>query len=350
MTNMKKRILLGVVILVILSVSGWYFLQKPTAQTPGQLTLYGNVDLRQVNLAFQVTGQIERMQVTEGTHVKPGQELACVDQTRYQAKLELAQANVAALQAHLDKLIAGNRPQEIAQAKNTYLATQSEAKQAYKTYERLKALLPKKLASQEDVDNAEAKAKALRHQEKATYEAWQVAILGARDEDIAQVRAQIAQAEAEVKLAEKNLTDTQLLSPIDGIVRDRVLEPGDLAQPQQTVMTLALNSPKWVRAYVSETALGQLKLGQPARVRTDSYPDKDYSGWIGYISPTAEFTPKTVQTEELRTQLVYQVRVFTCDPDSELRLGMPATVSLDLHTPPLNDPRCDAQPDNLADN
>ncbi len=101
------------------------------------------------------------------------------------------------------QLIAGNRPQEIAQAKNTYLATQSEAKQAYKTYERLKALLPKKLASQEDVDNAEAKAKALRHQEKATYEAWQVAILGARDEDIAQVRAQIAQAEAEVKLAEK---------------------------------------------------------------------------------------------------------------------------------------------------
>ncbi len=72
---------------------------------------------------------------------------------------------------------------------------------------------------------------------------------------------------------------------------------------------------------MSETALGQLKLGQPARVRTDSYPDKDYSGWIGYISPTAEFTPKTVQTEELRTQLVYQVRVFTCDPDSELRLG-----------------------------
>ena len=116
-------------------------------------------------------------------------------------------------------------------------------------------------------------------------------------------------------------------------IRDRLLEPGDMVSPQTPVLTLALTDPVWVRAYASEVYLGRLAPGMSAEVSTDSYPDKTYPGWIGFISPTAEFTPKTVETPELRTRLVYQVRVHVCNPQDELRLGMPTTVSIPLDQP-----------------
>lgn len=337
---MKKRILLLVILIVVSVLAYWFVSHSRSSEKNGEIKLYGNVDIRQVNLAFQVAGQIEKIDVQEGSRVKAGQKLACIDKTRYKAQMDLATEQVNALQAQLDKMLAGNRPEEIAQAKNRYLAAKAEAEQAQKTYQRLKTLLPKKLASQDDVDLAASKADATRHNEVAAKNTWEVVKLGARKEDIAQVRAQIAQAQAQVTIAKKNFTDANLISPVDGIIRDRVLEAGDIAQPQQTVMTLALQSPKWVRAYVSEKQLGKVKLGLPATITTDSYPGKVYKGWVGYLSPVAEFTPKTVQTEDLRTQLVYQVRIYTCDTSGELRLGMPATVTINEHGSPLKDPKC----------
>ncbi|WP_024851915.1 efflux RND transporter periplasmic adaptor subunit [Hydrogenovibrio kuenenii] len=337
---MKKRILLLVILIIVSASAYWFVTKTSSSETNGSIKLYGNVDIRQVNLAFQVTGQIEKIDVQEGSRVKAGQKLACVDKTRYKAQLDLAQEQVNSLQAQLDKMLAGNRPEEIAQAKNRYLGAKAEAEQAQKSYQRLNSLLPKKMASQDDVDIASTKADAARHNEIAAKNAWIVAKLGARKEDIAQVRAQIAQAQAQVALAQKNFTDANLISPVDGVIRDRVLEPGDIAQPMQTVMTLALQNPKWVRAYVSEKQLGHVKLGLPATITTDSYPGKVYQGWVGYLSPVAEFTPKTVQTDDLRTQLVYQVRIYTCDTSGELRLGMPATVHINPHSTPLKEPTC----------
>lgn len=347
---MKKRIVIVLVLLLGIGGGYWYMSDSHSHQDNGKIKLYGNVDIRQVNLAFQVSGQIEKIGVQEGSSVKAGQQLACVDKTRYQAQLDLAQGQMNALQAQLDKMLAGNRPEDIDQAKNRYLASKAEAEQAAKTYRRLKTLLPKKLASQDDVDLAQAKANAASHTEAAAKNAWVVAKLGARKEDIAQVKAQIAQAQAQVTLAQKNLTDAELISPVNGIIRDRVLEPGDIAQPQQTVMTLALQNPKWVRAYVSEKQLGKVKLGLPATITTDSYPNKTYKGWVGYLSPVAEFTPKTVQTEDLRTQLVYQVRIYTCDTSGELRLGMPATVQINTRTAPLKEPTCSTVSASASEN
>jgi len=139
--------------------------------------------------------------------------------------------------------------------------------------------------------------------------------------------------EAQLALALEVLKDTELYAPADGIIRNRILEPGDMASPLTPVFTLALNNPVWVRAYAPETALGKLAPGIAADVSTDSYPGKTYPGWIGFISPTAEFTPKNVETPELRTRLVYQVRIYVCNPQDELRLGMPATVSIPLDQP-----------------
>ncbi|MDX1795396.1 MAG: efflux RND transporter periplasmic adaptor subunit [Hydrogenovibrio sp.] len=329
-------------VLVILIGGGitLYWWQSPKATSSDQIELFGNVDLKQVNLAFQVSGQIETMGAHEGSFVKAGQKLACVQKTRYSAEVAGAKAQVAGLQAQLDKLIAGNRPEEIEQAKSHYQAARIEAEQAQKSFKRLQSLLSRHLTSQDDVDLARTKADAARYEQTAAYNAWQVAKLGARDEDIRQLKAQLEQAKAQLTIAEKNLTDTDLIAPVDGTIRNRVLEPGDMASPQQTVMTLALKSPKWVRAYLSEDQLGKVKLGMSARISTDSYPGKTYSGWVGYISPVAEFTPKSVQTADLRTQLVYQVRVFLCDASDEMRLGMPATVHIQLQEKPTGELKC----------
>ena len=124
----------------------------------------------------------------------------------------------------------------------------------------------------------------------------------------------------------QQLKDAQLIAPIDAVIRTRVMEPGEMASPQRPVFSLAITDPKWVRAFISEPDLGKIKQGMAAAIAVDSFVDRRFEGWIGFISPVAEFTPKTVQTEELRTSLVYEVRVFVKDPDDELRLGMPASV------------------------
>jgi membrane fusion protein PltH len=131
---------------------------------------------------------------------------------------------------------------------------------------------------------------------------------------------------------EQQLADTKLIAPTDGIVRTRLLEPGEMASPQRPVLDVAILTPKWVRAYVAEKDLGKVHPKMSAAVAVDSFPGRRFEGWVGFISPVAEFTPKAVQTEELRTSLVYEVRVFVNDPADELRLGMPATVYL-LTTP-----------------
>ena len=158
--------------------------------------------------------------------------------------------------------------------------------------------------------------------------ALELAIAGPRRETIDQARAQLAAAQAELNLTRQQLTDAQLKAPTKATVRSRLLEPGDMASPQRPAYTLALTSPKWIRAYIPETDLGKVKPGQTAQVFTDSHPEQALPGRVGYISSVAEFTPKTVQTEDLRTSLVYEIRINVDDADNRLRLGMPATVRI----------------------
>jgi HlyD family secretion protein len=151
-------------------------------------------------------------------------------------------------------------------------------------------------------------------------------------------RATCDAAVAAVTLAQRKFDDTRLYAPSDGTVENRILQPGDMASPSTPVFTIARQNPLWVRTYVPERELGRVRLGLSATISTDSYPERVYQGWIGFISPTAEFTPKTVETPELRTALVYQMRVYVCDARGELRLGMPATVHIDLSQPPRKAP------------
>ncbi|HFD80494.1 MAG TPA: HlyD family efflux transporter periplasmic adaptor subunit, partial [Gammaproteobacteria bacterium] len=204
---------------------------------------------------------------------------------------------------------------------------------AERTYQRTLRLYKNKAASKQAVDDAEAALHTARADLKVAEEALALAVEGPRIEDIEEAKAKLRAEEAQLALAQEIYKDTQLYAPADGIIRNRILEPGDMATPAKPVLTMALTNPLWVRAYAPESALGKLALGMKAEVSTDSYPGKTYRGWIGYISPTAEFTPKNVETPELRTRLVYQVRVYVCNPQDELRLGMPATVTIPLDQP-----------------
>jgi HlyD family secretion protein len=145
--------------------------------------------------------------------------------------------------------------------------------------------------------------------------------------------------QAQLSLLEQQLKDADLLAPLDAVVRSRIVEPGEISSPQKSAFTLAIVDPKWVRAYVAEPDLGSVREGMTAAVTVDAFHDRQFPGWVGFVSPVAEFTPKTVETTDLRSSLVYEIRVFVRDPGDELRLGMPATVHLPLRTGHGGEPR-----------
>ena len=155
-------------------------------------------------------------------------------------------------------------------------------------------------------------------------------MLGPHQEDREQAAAQLRGDEAALELARYRLARTNVTAPADATVLARVVEPGSVLLPTTVIYTLALDDRVWVRTYVPEPDLGRLKPGMDVKITTDSRPDRPYDGYVGFISPTAEFTPKTVETPELRTQLVYRLRVFVRNPDSGLRQGMPVTITIPL--------------------
>ncbi|MDG4555446.1 MAG: efflux RND transporter periplasmic adaptor subunit [Candidatus Competibacter sp.] len=322
---------------ILLAVGGgayWWWQKQEPPQDTSRLTLYGNVDIRQADLAFDASGHVAEIRVQEGDRVQPGQVLARLRPDKLEAALEAAQATVAAQEQALAKLKAGSRPQEIRQARAQTDALAAKTRMARITYQRLLKMGQQRLAAPEEIDQARAAADAAEAEVRAAEEAYALVVAGPRAEDIAVAEAGLAARRAELALARERLADATLLAPAPGIVRDRILEPGDMASPQTPVLTLALNASLWVRIYVPESDLGRVRSGMAAEIRTDSYPHKTYRGWVGFISPTAEFTPKSVETPDLRTRLVYQARVFVCNPQDELRLGMPATVTLALDRPP----------------
>ncbi|MDR0274363.1 MAG: HlyD family efflux transporter periplasmic adaptor subunit [Burkholderiaceae bacterium] len=326
---MKKRLLIVAALLALAGAGlAVYKLRKPVEQ--GQIVLYGNVDLRQVSLAFKDSERIARVLVQEGDRVHAGQLLAQLDTTLLALRVAQARAQAGAQNEVLHRLEAGNRPEEIAQARANVQAAQADAQLARQQIDRLEAIgntTEGRAVSQQDLDAARARHAVTLAQLESARKGERLAVLGPRKEDIAQARAQLEVARASLALLEQQLTDAQLNSPIDAVVRARLLEPGDMASPQRPVFTLAITDPKWVRAYVAETDLARIRPGMAAQVQIDGMA-APMTGRVGYIASVAEFTPKTVQTEELRSSLVYEIRVLTDDPGDHLRLGMPATVRI----------------------
>lgn len=326
-----KKPLIALGLLVVLVLGAWAWMHQRDKGHDGALVLYGNVDIRQVALAFDGSGRVADMKVDEGDAVKAGQVLATLDTQTLALQAEQAQAQIGVQQQNLLRLKNGSRPEELAQARSSLSAAQAEAARAQKDLARLQGIADNtggRGVSAQDLDRAQAAAQVADAQAAQKRDALRLAEIGPRKEDIAATEAQLKASEAQLALLQHQVSQGRLISPSDAVVRSRLLEPGDMATPQKAVYALAITEPKWVRVYVSEPDLGKVKPGQTARVTTDSAPGQPIAGKVGYISSVAEFTPKSVQTEELRTSLVYEVRVIVQDKDNALRLGQPATVVL----------------------
>lgn len=305
--------------------------QAGKGREAGLLTLYGTVDIREVQLAFQDGGRILGLTVDEGAEVKKGQVVAELDPIRFKMEVDRLTGEVAAQSQQVARLKIGSRPQEIARARAAVAAAQSNLKEAELVLGRKQALLHLNRISQQEVDSALAGMETWQANLKTTQEELSLAVEGPRREDIAAAEASLTALQAARELAAQHLADTRLQAPATGVIRNRILEPGAMASAGAPVLTMALTNPLWVRAYISEPDLGRIREGMGAEIQTDSQPGRRYQGWVGFISSTAEFTPKTVETTELRTKLVYRARIFVCDTNQELRLGMPVTVTINTN-------------------
>jgi HlyD family secretion protein len=334
---MKRVAIILVLVLVAIGAAAWA-LDLPSrlgwrtdeAQT---LTLYGNIDIRQVELGFRVAGRIAAVKFEEGESVKAGTLLALLDTRPYQDKVNAAQAQLAQQEATLQKVEAGPRPAEIAQGRANLAERQADLANAQQAFERAKKLRPAGAISQAALDDARAAQGMAVARDAAAREALALLEEGSRPEDIAAARASVLMAQANLAAAQTDLADTQLVAPADGIILSRVHEPGAIMGPSNVVYVLSLIQPVWVRAYIAEPQLGRIHPGMAVTVTNDTAPEHAYRAHIGFISPVAEFTPKSVETPELRTDLVYRLRVIVDDADQGLRQGMPVTLHVPLASP-----------------
>jgi membrane fusion protein YbhG len=275
---MKRRTIIIIILLAFIATGigvAFYYIFR-SKNHPNELILYGNVDVRQVDIGFRVSGQVEKLYYEEGDQVARGTLLTVLDKTPYNSEVEQAMANLDSVRFNLEN--------------------------AEMTYRRRAELLPIGGVSQEDYDTAKTQ----------------------RDMLIANLVA----AEAALKIALDNLSYTEAYAPSDAIVLTRIREPGSVVNQADPVYTLSICSPVWIRAFIAEPNLGDIAYGMDAEVYTDS--KQCYRGKIGFISPVAEFTPKTVETTQLRTDLVYRLRIYVDNPDWALKQGMPVTVKLKI--------------------
>jgi HlyD family secretion protein len=268
----------GAILLAALALGAWlvvYFVQKPDRNI---LTIYGNVDIRDVNMGFRVPGRIAAVLKDEGDRGARGELIAQLDPAIYQDALAEKAAAVEVKKAAL--------------------------KDSELIYQRNQSLIKEKVTSKQEFDDS----------------------LSSRD----QAAANLKLAVAEMASAKTDLDDTEIHSPADGVIITRSQEPGAIVLIGNSVLTLSLDHPIWVRAYIPETNLGEVHPGKEVQIFTDTHPKHPYHGKVGYISPEAEFTPKTVETAQLRTSLVYRLRIVVDDSDPSLRQGMPVTIKIHL--------------------
>lgn len=330
---MKKPLIAALVIMLLVLVAGLVWWHSRANRDEGHLVLDGNVDIRQISLAFDGSGRVLQLRAEEGDRVKAGQILGLLDTRTLALQAAQAQAQIDVQQQNLLRLQHGSRPQELAQAKSRLAAAQASAAKAAQDLARLQDIAAKTQGhgvSPQDLDSARSNAQVAKAQADEQQQALRLTEIGPREEDIAGAEAQLQASQAQLAVLAHEINQGELIAPADAVVRSRLLEPGDMVTPQRPVFALALTQPKWVRVYVSETQLAKVKPGMTATVTTDTYPGQPVDGQVGYISSVAEFTPKTVQTEELRTSLVYEVRVVVQDSGNRLRLGQPATVRLNI--------------------
>ena len=275
-------------------------------------------------VSFKIPGRVEQRLVSEGETVKTGQVIARLDDKDLFQEAAQRQAQVAAAQAFLTELDRGSRPEEIAQAEAVLERAQADGERGRTEWERQKILYEREVISAREYDLAKTTYDGALARIREAREALTLVRKGPRQEKIDQARANREQSRQALALAETRKGYAILFSPLSGIVLSDNIEPGEYVSPGTPVLTLGDLTHLYLRAYINETDLGKVKLGQKVRITTDTFPNKDYQGRITFIASQAEFTPKNVQTQKERVKLVYRIKVDIPNPNMELKPGMPA--------------------------
>ena len=327
----KGRVAVGAVVLAAAAGGAWYWYKAEAHAAPAALTLFGNVDIREVELGFRVPGRITDVLVDEGDVVTKGLRLAVIDSEPYRQAVALAEARVQLAQANLAKFEKGSRPQEVQQAQARVEEAEAAYRNAQREFDRQLGMIKTGSTSETARDAAQARRDQTAAGLAAQREALALASEGFRSEEVNASRAEFAAAVAQRSQAETQLADTELFSPSDGVVLSRIREAGSIVPMGAPVYSVSLRDPVYVRAYVAEPDLGKFAPGASVEVETDS-SKRRYHGQVGYVAPRAEFTPKSVETTDLRTDLVYRLRIVVDDADDGLRQGMPVTVTVPTQT------------------
>jgi len=327
-----KRMIPVLILLAAAVAAGVFFYPRLTkkAAPANEITLSGNIEAHESLVGFKVAGRIDELPVEEGQQVEQGALLARLEDADYRQKVRIDAAAIGVRQSDLALTLAGTREQEVKASQQAVNDAQADLAQKELDNDRAQQLFARDEISAQDRDLAATALKRSTATYKAAQQRYNEAVEGSRKEDIAIARANLAEANADLGLSQIDEGYTTLRAPANGVITVREAELGEVVDPGSPVVTLADLDHIWLRAYIAETDLGKIRWGQEATITTDSYPGKQYHGRISFISPDAEFTPKSVQTDKERVTLVYRIKIDIDNPNHELKPGMPADAHLQL--------------------
>jgi HlyD family secretion protein len=327
-----KRLIPILILLCAIVAAGVYFYPR-FAKKPApanEIALSGNIEAHESLVSFKVQGRIVALPVEEGQQVAQGALLAQLEDADLKQRVRIDEATVEVRKSNLALTLAGTRVQEIRASQQAVADAQADLDEKKLDNQRAEALYAKDEISAQDRDLAATALKRSDATLKADEQRYNEALEGSRKEDIAIAEANLNQADADLGLSRIDVNYTTLRAPSTGVITVRQAELGEVVSPGSPVVTLADLDHIWLRAYIAETDLGRIHWGQDATITTDTYPGKQYHGRISFISPDAEFTPKSVQTYKERVTLVYRIKIDIDNPNHELKPGMPADAHLDL--------------------
>jgi HlyD family secretion protein len=327
---MKKKRLIVVVVVAVIVISGILINHYRNKKDIGVLSLSGNIEVTEANVGFKLPGRVVELAVDEGDTVKTGQLLARLDSAELASVVMQNKASLQEAITKLSELKSGSRAQEIERAQANANAQAADLEKAKKDFERADILYKNGAISASQFDAAMSAYNAKMAQYRSAQETSSLVKEGPRKEDIQAAEYRVQQVKALLNTSEERLKDTALYAPIAGVIIRKNVELGETLGAGAPAMTVGDLQNPWVKVYVKEDRLGQIKLGQKADVRVDSFKNKTYEGIITFIASEAEFTPKNVQTEEERVKLVFGVKVKVKNENGELKPGMPADVKISL--------------------
>jgi HlyD family secretion protein len=330
---MKRRLTVVVAVVVVGATAVFYARWQP-APPADRIVVSGNIEVSEAQSSFKLGGRVDARLVSEGAVVHAGQIIARLDRTELAQQVALQQAEVHEAAADLAELEAGSRPEEIAQGEAALARARAEEDRWRAEAARQADLFAQDIVSAREREAADTALDVARAQVRDAEQRLVLLRKGPRQERIAQARARLDRARQARGLSHTRLDDALLVAPMSGIVLSEHVEPGEYVSPGTPVVTIGALSDVWLRAYIDEPDLGRVKIGQHARLTTDTYPDKVYDGAVSFIASEAEFTPKNVQTEKERVKLVYRIKIDVPNPSFELKPGMPADAQILLAEAP----------------